>query len=83
MLTLAKVVTADTAASYTDEADDYYGEAGRAPSAWWGAGAAALGLHGRVEADQFRALLEGQLPNGESMHRGGEGPRTAGARPDF
>lgn len=78
MLTLAKVVSAESAASYYEAADDYYGEEGRAPSAWWGAGAAALGLDGSVEADQFRALLDGQLPNGEAMHRGGEGPRTAG-----
>lgn len=78
MLTLARVISADAAASYYEAADDYYGEGGRAPSAWWGIGAAALGLNGIVEADQFRALLDGQLPNGKAMHRGGEGPRTAG-----
>jgi len=78
MLTLAKVVSAESAASYYEGSDDYYSEGGRAPSAWWGQGAAALTLSGPVDAGEFRALLEGQLPNGDSLHRGGEGPRTAG-----
>lgn len=77
MLTLAKVVSAESAASYYEGNDDYYAEGGRAPSAWWGAGADALGLHGEVDSGDFRALLEGRLPDGQEMHRGGEG-RTAG-----
>ncbi|MBA3598872.1 MAG: relaxase domain-containing protein [Methylibium sp.] len=78
MLTLAKVVSAESAATYYEESDDYYSEGGRAPSAWWGQGAAALALSGPVDSGEFRALLDGQLPNGDSLHRGGEGPRTAG-----
>lgn len=77
MLTLAKVVSPESAASYYEGSDDYYSEDGRAPSAWWGAGAEALGLHGEVERGEFRALLEGRLQDGSDMHRGGEG-RTAG-----
>ena len=77
MLTLAKVVSAASAAVYYEGSDDYYAEGGRAPSAWWGAGADALGLHGRVDSDDFRALLDGRLPGGHEMHRGGES-RTAG-----
>ncbi|MFT3802821.1 MAG: MobF family relaxase [Burkholderiaceae bacterium] len=77
MLTLAKVVSAASAASYYEGTDDYYSEDGRAPSAWWGAGADALGLHGEVDSSDFRALLEGRLRDGTGMHRGGEG-RTAG-----
>ncbi len=77
MLTLAKVVSASSAAVYYEGSDDYYAEGGRAPSAWWGAGADALDLHGTVDSDDFRALLDGQLPDGLEMHRGGEG-RTAG-----
>lgn len=77
MLTLAKVISAESAASYYEGSDDYYAEGGRAPSAWWGAGADALGLHGAVDSGAFRALLEGRLPDGTEMHRGGEG-RTAG-----
>ena len=44
MLTLAKVVSAASAATYYEGADDYYGHGGRAPSTWWGIGAAALEL---------------------------------------
>lgn len=77
MLTLAKVVSSESAASYYEGSDDYYSEDGRAPSAWWGAGADALGLHGQVDSGDFRALLEGRLQDGTEMHRGGEG-RTAG-----
>lgn len=77
MLTLAKVVSAESAASYYEGSDDYYCEDGQAPSAWWGAGAEALGLRGEVDSADFRALLNGRLPDGAEMHRGGEG-RTAG-----
>ncbi|MDN4061242.1 MobF family relaxase [Massilia sp. YIM B02769] len=78
MLTLAKVTPAESAASYYEESDDYYGEGGRAPSQWWGTGAATLGLEGVVDAEAFKALLAGALPDGEAMHRGGDGVRTAG-----
>lgn len=77
MLTLAKVVSAASAASYYHGSDDYYSEDGRAPSAWWGSGAEALGLRGEVDSGDFRALLAGRLQDGTAMHRGGEG-RTAG-----
>lgn len=77
MLTLAKVISAASAASYYEGSDDYYAEGGRAPSAWWGAGAEALDLRGEVDSGDFRALLDGRLPDGTEMHRGGEG-RTAG-----
>lgn len=77
MLTLAKVVSAESAASYCEGRDDYYSEDGHAPSCWWGAGAEALGLRGEVDSNDFRGLLDGRLPDGTEMHRGGEG-RTAG-----
>ena len=78
MLTLAKVTSAESAASYYEGSDDYYGEGGRAPSAWWGAGTTTLGIDGVVDAEVFKTLLGGALPNGETMHCGGEGARTAG-----
>ncbi|MDO8451104.1 MAG: MobF family relaxase [Rhodoferax sp.] len=78
MLTLAKVTNSDAAANYYETADDYYAEGGRAPSAWWGDGAKALGLAGPVDAADFKTLLDGNLPDGQQMHRGGEGERTAG-----
>ncbi|KGS55571.1 conjugative relaxase domain protein [Burkholderia pseudomallei MSHR5613] len=78
MLTLAKVTTGAAAASYYESADDYYAEDGQAPSAWWGTGTTALGLSGPVDAAAFKALLDGELPDGTTMHNGGEGPRRAG-----
>lgn len=61
MLSLSNVGNGTTAASYYEAADDYYtGDHG--PSAWWGAGAASLGLQGAVDASEFAALLDGRLP---------------------
>ena len=56
MLTLAKVTGSAAAASYYETEDDYYAEGGRAPSAWCGVGAAALGLTGPVDAADFKTL---------------------------
>lgn len=78
MLTLAKVTSGASAATYYEGSDDYYSDGGRSPSAWWGRGAEALDLQGTVNASEFKALLDGRMPDGSSMHRGGEGPRTAG-----
>lgn len=78
MLTLAKVTSSAAAASYYESEDDYYAEGGRAPSAWCGEGAASLGLTGPVDANDFKTLLDGNLPGGQQIHHGGEGERTAG-----
>ena len=42
--------------------DDYYSGRGEAPGEWTGAGARALGLAGRVSAEQFNALVAGLDP---------------------
>jgi conjugative relaxase-like TrwC/TraI family protein len=42
--------------------DDYYSGRGEAPGEWMGAGAKALGLAGRVSAEQFNALIAGDDP---------------------
>ncbi len=42
--------------------DDYYTGRGEAPGEWVGAGAHALGLHGRVGKGQFGALIAGHDP---------------------
>jgi len=42
--------------------DDYYSGRGEAPGEWVGTGAEALGLCGRVSAQQFTALLSGLDP---------------------
>ena len=44
------------------EADDYYVGDAKAPSAWYGRGAAKLGLRGEVEPDTFADMLHGRLP---------------------
>ena len=42
----------------------YYQEHGAAPSQWYGAGAAALGLTGQVRHDDLVQALQGHLPSG-------------------
>ena len=63
---MSSLSSAGQAASYY-EADDYYSEGGEAPSAWFGEGAAALGLEGEVDRAAFAAGLRGELPNGERL----------------
>jgi conjugative relaxase-like TrwC/TraI family protein len=58
--------------------DDYYSGRGEAPGEWVGAGARALGLEGRVSADQFNALMAGNDPRGPSRClRDGQEPKVA------
>ena len=47
--------------------DDYYSGRGEAPGEWVGAGAQALGLSGRVSAEQFNALIAGLDPRDPSV----------------
>lgn len=74
MLSLSNVGNGTTAASYYESADDYY-TGDHAPSAWWGTGAAHLGLQGAVDPAEFAAMLDGRLPNGETLHRAAAGRR--------
>ena len=58
------------------ERDSYYAKDSdehRAASAWAGKGAAALGLEGRVDPDTFRAVLEGEVPDGSGRRLGKRG----------
>ncbi len=49
-------------------AEDYYLGHGEAPGRWVGSLAAEMGLHGEVDPDHFRALLEGRHPlTGEQL----------------
>ncbi len=43
-------------------AEDYYLGHGEAPGRWVGSLAAEMGLHGQVDPDHFRALLDGRHP---------------------
>ncbi len=74
MLSLSNVGNGQAGASYYEEADDYY-TSDHGPSAWWGAGAASLGLHGAVDPAEFAALLDGRLPSGETLHHAAAGRR--------
>lgn len=75
MLSLANVKSGFAAASYYESADDYYLK-GNCPSYWWGEGAKALGLVGRVQHDVFANLLDGYLPGGGVLHNAAAGRRS-------
>ena len=74
MLSVASVRSAGGAASYF-AADNYYTRE-QGQGEWFGKGAEALGLTGRIDAKQFEAVLGGELPDGsrvgrEGIHRAG------------
>ncbi len=74
MLSIANVSSSAQAAAYYEQADDYY-TADRSPSQWSGKAAAELGLEGAVKPEDFRAMLDGTLPNGEQLHNAAAGRR--------
>ncbi|HEX9765991.1 MAG TPA: MobF family relaxase [Nitriliruptorales bacterium] len=41
---------------------DYYLDPDEPPGRWWGGGQAGFGVHGVVEGDELRAMLEGRHP---------------------
>ncbi|MDE0108763.1 MAG: relaxase domain-containing protein, partial [Bryobacterales bacterium] len=58
------------------EKDSYYArdsDEHRAASAWAGKGAAELGLEGPVDPETFRAVLEGEVPDGSGKRLGKRG----------
>ena len=76
MLSIANVGGGRDAGRYYEKEDDYYTK-DHSPSEWQGKAAEVLGLHGEVKLEDFKNLLEGNLPNGEQIqvaasgHRGG------------
>ena len=75
MLSIGALSSAAQGASYY-ERDGYYEKDDpdhRAASAWAGKGAAALGLDGPVDAEVFRAVLEGKVPDGSGQRLGRRG----------
>lgn len=46
--------------------EDYYLEGGEPPGEWTGRGAEKLGLSGQLDKDQFRNVLSGKSPDGET-----------------
>jgi conjugative relaxase-like TrwC/TraI family protein len=74
MLSVASVRSAGGAASYF-AADNYYTRE-QGQGEWFGKGAEALGLTGKIDPKTFEALLQGRLPDGsrvgrEGIHRAG------------
>src|SRR3546814_15421219 len=75
MLSAANVRSPSAAASYF-AADNYYTGADADRSGTWvGKGAERLGLEGRVSAEQFDALLRGELPGGIQVGNAGQAHR--------
>ena len=69
---IGAVASPSQGASYY-ERDGYYARDSpehRAASAWAGRGAAELGLHGPVDPDTFKAVLEGEVPDGSGRRLG-------------
>jgi conjugative relaxase-like TrwC/TraI family protein len=77
---LARNISARHAATYYEK-DDYYTR-DRSPSEWHGEGAHALGLSGPVDRQAFASLVEGRMPGGTTLHRGG-GARRGGTDFEF
>ncbi len=70
MLSTKVIKNVDQAAHYFLGQDNYYTEGNalaQEHSQWWGKGAAALGLSGSVNSQQFTALLQGHLPDGQQL----------------
>jgi len=68
MLSFKFVSNAAGAAHYFETADDYYGKEGH-HGEWLGSGVALIGLESgdAVQREQFRRLLEGELPDGRRV----------------
>ena len=75
MLSIGALASPAQGSSYY-ERDGYYANDDpdhKAASAWAGTGAAELGLDGEVDADAFRAVLEGKVPDGTDTRLGRRG----------
>ena len=75
MLSIGALASAAQGSSYY-ERDGYYANDDpehKAASAWAGTGAAELGLDGEVDAEIFRAVLEGRVPDGFDTRLGRRG----------
>ena len=75
MLSIGTIASAAHGAGYY-ERDGFYTKDDpehREASAWSGKGAEVLGLAGPVDADTFRAILEGKVPDGSGTELGKRG----------
>ena len=72
MLSIAGVSSAGQAASYYTKDNYYTADAAQEASAWAGEGAETAGLNGEVKLDDFKAILEGKMPDGSELATGGK-----------
>jgi conjugative relaxase-like TrwC/TraI family protein len=77
MLSISNVNPAQATNYY--QKDELYYEENKERGVWTGQGAEALGIEGRaVEPETFRALLEGQMPDGSEIQSRSDGTRRGG-----
>jgi conjugative relaxase-like TrwC/TraI family protein len=76
MISANRIRSAGGAADYLSKVDDYYRDSEMAPTSWEGRGAEALGLSGEVNAETFKDMLNGRLPDGTQI--GGNGKHNPG-----
>ena len=67
MHSIASVRSSSGAADYFANDNYYTADEHAEAGVWGGEGARALGLEGQVERDQFEAILNGRLPDGEMV----------------
>lgn len=81
MLSVSQVTNAGAGASYY-QADNYYAkDSAQGQGVWYGKASADLGLEGKTATPEaFKAVLSGELPNGQKLYRmvGGEKVHIAG-----
>ena len=87
MISFSTISNANAAADYYSDVQktaEYYGDAGRVPSRWIGAGASIQGLRGEVGRDALRAQLSGAVHDRDGtvrqlgIQRAGEWQHRAG-----
>ncbi|WP_454887361.1 MobF family relaxase [Sphingomonas oryzagri] len=79
MLSMAPIRSSAGATNYFAKDNYYTPEGAEGSSSWAGAGAAAMGLDGKVDADAFKAVLDGVMPDGTVLPTGPDGKRAFGS----
>ena len=78
MLSISNIKSSAAAVHYYEH-DDYYAKEAnehKELSEWYGKGAEKLKLEGKVEKEDFKQVLEGELPNGVELGRVEDGKRV-------
>jgi len=81
MLSISVISSAGGLSNYYEKdsgQSDYWNREAEESTKWQGRGAEDLGLVGPVKPQDFQALMEGRLPDGQQMPHGAGGERRAG-----